>query len=225
MIPISKYPAYNINKQGDVHSTLSNKLLTVYTAVTGYPTVDLVKVKGDGSNAVSLHRLLAEAYIPNPNNLSEVNHVDGDKLNYSLSNLEWVSASDNIRHAFTTGLTQQKASIPYEDIPSIVAMLIVGYNWTDIQKQYGVSDPSTVRKLLRRDYERKGKLNMYKSLCDLIKKRNIALRSQAVVVKDSLGTSKTYPSINEAARALGLNVKAVHSHIGKSYKEWEFSYA
>ena len=225
MIPISKYPAYSINKQGEVHSSLSSKLLSSYVAVSGYPTVDLVRVKGDGGNAVSLHRLLAEAFIPNPHNLSEVNHIDGDKLNYSLSNLEWVSASDNVRHAFTAGLTDKKASIPYEDIPSIVAMLLVGYNWSDIQNQYGVSDPSTIRKLLRRDFERKGKLTMYKTLCDLIKKRNIALRSQVVVVKDSLGTSKTYPSINEAARALGINVKAVHSHIGKSYKEWEFSYA
>lgn len=51
-----------------------------------------------------LHRLLAEHFIPNPNNLPQINHKDGNKLNCDLSNLEWVSVRENTIHAYKHGL-------------------------------------------------------------------------------------------------------------------------
>lgn len=58
-----------------------------------------------GRRKVALvHRLVADAFIPNPNNLPQVNHKDGNKLNNNMDNLEWCSAQDNILHAFATGL-------------------------------------------------------------------------------------------------------------------------
>lgn len=51
-----------------------------------------------------LHRLLAEYFIPNPLNLPQVNHKDGNKLNCSLDNLEWTTIRDNIIHAYKHGL-------------------------------------------------------------------------------------------------------------------------
>ena len=51
-----------------------------------------------------VHRLLAEQHIPNPKNLPFVNHIDGDKLNNNLKNLEWVTPGDNVRHAHKIGL-------------------------------------------------------------------------------------------------------------------------
>jgi len=76
---------------------------TLKNGVKGYPTVNLAYDKGK-SKAISLHRLLATYFIPNPNNLPQVNHKDGNKMNYSLDNLEWVSASHNVKHAYDTGL-------------------------------------------------------------------------------------------------------------------------
>lgn len=69
---------------------------------TGYRSVTLYGV--NGKKQYSVHRLVAETFIPNPNNLSDVNHKDGCKTNNILSNLEWLSRSDNQKHAYKNGL-------------------------------------------------------------------------------------------------------------------------
>lgn len=57
-----------------------------------------------------VHRLLAEAFIPNLNQLPHINHKDGNKLNNDLDNLEWCDHLTNMRHAFSTGLANNTGS-------------------------------------------------------------------------------------------------------------------
>ena len=60
---------------------------------------------GDGHRPMRyVHRLVAETWIPNPDNYEEVNHINGDKSDNRVENLEWVTHTQKIRHAFRTGL-------------------------------------------------------------------------------------------------------------------------
>ena len=68
----------------------------------GYLTVNLRKESKQ--KCLLLHRLLAEYFIPNPENKPQVNHIDGNKANCTIENLEWVTRKENAQHAWRTGL-------------------------------------------------------------------------------------------------------------------------
>ena len=73
-------------------------LINQTTHPTGYK---MLKVDGETKK---VHRLVAEAFIGNERNLKEINHIDGDKSNNNSSNLEWCTRSENLIHAYKTGL-------------------------------------------------------------------------------------------------------------------------
>lgn len=72
---------------------------------SGYISV-ILKRKGYVKNLL-VHRLVAIAFLPNTNDLEQVNHIDGNKMNNTVTNLEWITRIDNIRHAIAIGLPRR----------------------------------------------------------------------------------------------------------------------
>lgn len=90
---IPSFSDYEVNTLGQIRKKLKGKILSQSISSHGYYQVNI------GNKSRRTHRLLAEAFIPNPLNLETVNHIDGDKLNNSLENLEWMSRSENVKHS------------------------------------------------------------------------------------------------------------------------------
>lgn len=92
--------------KGKCHREWKEHLLKFSIDNCGYFRTSLAK---NGVNrTVKVHRVVAEAFIPNPSNLPQVNHKDGNKQNNCVENLEWVTQSENLKHAFSTGLKTNK---------------------------------------------------------------------------------------------------------------------
>lgn len=97
---------YEISNLGNVKNSISGELLKQTLNTWGYPCVTLCN--GNIRKNKTVHRLVAEAFIPNPNNLPEVNHLDEDKTNNSVSNLSWVTKKENINHGTRTKRASEK---------------------------------------------------------------------------------------------------------------------
>lgn len=100
-ITISDYPDYKVSNLGRVYSNLSGKILKAGMNNKGYKIVILSR--NNTRTTKTVHKLVLSAFEPNNNN-DLVNHIDGDKLNNKLDNLEWCSYSGNLQHAWDTGL-------------------------------------------------------------------------------------------------------------------------
>lgn len=143
---------YKISKNGDVLSISRNGKIGKDTIIkptigtNGYLKV-LLRCNGQRYTR-NIHRLIAINFIGNVGNLPCVNHIDGDKLNNSISNLEWVSYSRNAKHAYDNSLTkpatgESRSNLSNEDVMNIVDCKLKGLTLKSISEKFGIS-PSTV---------------------------------------------------------------------------------
>jgi phosphoserine aminotransferase len=93
---------YEISEKAVIRNKKKGKVLKPSIDTSGYYQIHFSK--NGKSKKIRVHRLVAEHFIANPLGKNQVNHIDGNKLNNTSSNLEWVTASENIRHAWKNGL-------------------------------------------------------------------------------------------------------------------------
>lgn len=142
MKPIKGFTNYFACPTGKIWATKSQKrpngcyLKSWKNGKKPYQVVSLYK--NNKSKNFLVHRLIAETFIPNPKNLPEVNHIDGDVTNNRLENLEWVTSKQNKKHAWENGLyTHMKLS--RNDIKEIRKLYSKGDVYQkELAKKFGV---------------------------------------------------------------------------------------
>lgn len=103
---------YSINENGDVRNDVTGNIKKPYiNKANGYLTIDLYA--NNKSTKVTVHRLLAETFIPNPNNKPCIDHKDGNRLNNNLSNLRWATFSQNNSRFETIGVRSEKIKVTH----------------------------------------------------------------------------------------------------------------
>lgn len=111
-----KYQVSNMGNVKSLHykkSSTKSKLLKKVNTANGYCGVNL---RDDTSHKylVNVHRLVGIAFIPNPENKPQINHINGDKRDNRVENLEWCTAQENQHHSLRLGLRQTKPILQYD---------------------------------------------------------------------------------------------------------------
>lgn len=116
----------------------------------GYAVVSLSK---NGKRPqFRVHRLVAFAFLDNPRELPQINHIDGDKLNNKLSNLEWVTPKENTKHAksigardYAFGENSHYAKLTEKDVERILRLVADGLSIAEVAFEYNVHNSSIER--------------------------------------------------------------------------------
>ena len=138
MKPIKDFDNYEIDTEGNVYNIITKKVLKGSIGENGYKYYRLSK--NGQKKMFYAHRLVAETYLSNPDNLPVVNHLDGNKLNNNVNNLEWTTYSENTKHWKLTAPIHSTLEYYTEDLPGEV--------WKPY-KQYLVSSEGRVRNTKR----------------------------------------------------------------------------
>lgn len=202
---------YSVSNLGNIKSNYANKekILSPYKNHDGYLMVDL---RSPGKRkSISVHRLVAIAFIPNPNNLPEVNHKDEDKTNNRVDNLEWCTLQYNCNYGTRNvrkGINCRKpicsvdkdGNVAHYD-SRIEASKITGINDTNISK--ALSENFSNNKTAG------GMLWFYDdgNIEQMVKENGIKAKTNKKAIRsiDSDGNINHYESVSEAKRKTGIN--------------------
>lgn len=206
-VPVEGFE-YEINNLGEVRSLKTGRMKKIQTNTRGYATVSLWEKKN--YKTVTIHRMLGLLFLPNPDNKEQINHINGIRNDNSLSNLEWVTQSENVRHAYDTGLTKHligedmyNARFTEEQVLDILSRAESGERICDIAKIYNCSHQTISG--IKNGYNWK----------HLSKDFNIKKRSSKPII-DQYGNK--YKSLSEASDKLGINGGAIHRVLNNKRK-------
>lgn len=136
------YKNYIITKEGSILSKKTGKQIYVHVNKKGY---NFVRLKGNGDGKTMLvHRIIAELFVPNPLNLPEVNHLDGNKSNNNHWNLEWCTRKQNVAHSVATGLhhygeSSGQAKLTNDQAEQLRGLRRQGWLQKNLADRFGIS--------------------------------------------------------------------------------------
>ena len=163
--PVKGFDDYFISNKGRVKSTKHKKPKIRKHSVSNYSTKYpcVVLSKNNKPKCLFVHKLVAQAFIPNTENKPNVNHIDGDKKNNNVNNLEWVTPKENTRHAINNGLFVLKeqggvknhmSNINRNDVLDIYNTYMMGcFSQREVADAFNVSDTTVWRIVNKKAYK------------------------------------------------------------------------
>jgi len=155
---------FKVSNDGKIYSKRTNKLLVLGLSKKGYPVLS-TRIGGRKGKALCLkvHRLVAEAFIENTDNKRFINHIDGNKENNVVTNLEWCTPKENSEHAYSTGLaTGRKGELNGSAVLSDNDVIEIRRRYKPrckkngcraLAKEFGVSHPQISRAINKLSYQ------------------------------------------------------------------------
>lgn len=140
---INGYDNYLVSNFGNIKSIKRNLILKQYTLKNGYQSITLCQL-GE-KRTLSIHRLVCQSFLLNPENKEQVNHIDGNKLNNNITNLEWCTHSENQLHSIksglrtTNGIKNSQSKLTEE---SVLKILNDKRLYKEISIEYNISIPT-----------------------------------------------------------------------------------
>lgn len=159
---------YSVRENGDVISKWNNNVLIPRVNRNGYLIVTLDKEQ------LTVHRIVALHFLPNPYGYKYVNHINGNKHFNSVENLEWCTAEYNNNHALETGL--RGGFVPYDTKVALVHRAIQGELIADLVNELPTTHPNTLSRMLRVVAAKEGLQDAWKDAMKT-RRKNAALRN------------------------------------------------
>ena len=201
---VNGFSAYAVSNLGRVKNKEKNFIakLTVDNS-TGYMVINILG--DDGRRYVKcVHRLVAEAFIPNPDGKRVVNHINCDKTDNRVENLEWATDSENMKHAFQHGLCENTRVAAYEQVKRLQAM-----PRTDRQRESARENIIKINKRPKTDRQLSAAMkNISSPVC---RERAMESHYNRHPLIKVIETGEIYRSQKELAEKLGVGDSAVCS--------------
>ena len=168
---IANYELYTIYEDGSVHSGIRDTVLEQRINPNGYKIVAL------NGKQLSVHRLVAAHFLPNPYQHPQVNHKNGNKSDNRVNNLEWCTAADNQQHVLETGL---RGGYVHVDVKrALLERALQGELSSDLAIEVG-NHPNTLNRMLRVQAEKDGRADEWVAESKR-KRKNVALKNLEVI--------------------------------------------
>lgn len=156
-IPIKRNTRYSINEDGIVKNNSTGKIKNSFkNRKTGYLCVDLWE--NNKSTKHAIHRLIAEAFIPNPENKPTVDHIDGNRENNAIDNLRWATYSEQNSRFNTHGVRSEKIKVVNQEDSSEKIFESI----TDAANYFKVNISSISQMLKKGTFGKRGRTRYYK---------------------------------------------------------------
>ena len=154
---IKQNDRYSINEYGEVKNNATGTIKRPFlNRSNGYLYVDLWK--NNKSTKCAVHRLVAEAFVPNPGNKPTVDHIDGNRTNNAIENLRWATYSEQNSRFDTHGVRSEKIKVTHE----LTGEELVFESITDTALYFGVTISNISMMLKKGTYGKRGKMRYRK---------------------------------------------------------------